>query len=330
MKLKKLIVLAIIFLLSVAAIVTMNRIQNRKPSALSLLFFPGFSEANCSKILCVERADTAELERKGAAWLLVTPCIGAVPAASPVGGKTGQARLSEYPADSAAVRKALETLTAMKREELVSQNPLKQAEFEVDTVTALFLECWDNTGKSLGGVYVGKTGARWDAYYVRAKGSNNVYLAGGSIRFALFANPKRWTDKSIMKFDITSVHKLKIASIDSGTVELIKTAPSPADTGMKAGWEIFSPIKAKANRERVESLVASLANLNAVEFEGNTSLSEEAMGFAGSSACLDRNPQERRDEDGLCRKRQSCHEMGKKPEKTERNIYGLFLYFSRF
>jgi len=281
MKLKKLIVLAIIFLISVAAIVTMNRLQNRKPLAQSLLFFPDFSEAKCSEMLFVERTDTARLKRKGMdmAWYLVTPCISAVHAVSPVGGKTGQVILPGYPADTTEVRKALETLKAMKREELVSRNPLKQAGFEVDTAEGLFVECQDTASKSLGGVYIGKVGARWDTYYVRAKGSNDVYLSGGSIRFALFANPKRWADKSIMKFDQKLVSRLKISSSDSGTIELARNTPSPADTGKKDRWEIISPVKAPANGERVNLLVANLANLNTVEFEGNTSLSEEAMGF---------------------------------------------------
>ena len=279
---KKIAVFTVILVIMVAIVGNINRFQNRKPAEQSLLFFPGFSEENCSELLFIERTDTAKLKRKGPAWYLVTPCIRAVPAASPVEG----AWLPEYPADSAEVRKALVTIKTVKREELISQNPLKQAEFEVDTVTALFLECWDSTGKSLGGIYVGKAGALWDAYYVRAKGSNDVYLAGGSIRFSFFANPKRWTDKSILKFDKNSAQKLKIASVNSGTVELMKTAPFPADTGKKAGWEIVTPVKAKANPERVESLVTSLANLNAVEFEGNTSLSEEAMGFARSPLAL--------------------------------------------
>jgi len=105
------------------------------------------------------------------------------------------------------------------------------------------VEIKNDKGASIGALYIGKNGANWDQNFVREKGSNDVYLAGGSVRTAFFGDRKRWKDKTIVKFDKAFVKKLQIAKKDSGTVELVRTTPSPTDTSIKEGWQIVGQEK---------------------------------------------------------------------------------------
>lgn len=277
MSLKKSAVLAAVLIALIAFIVLKNYRTGGKASEETTLLFKDFQAKNCSEMLFIERSDTARLKRKGRIWNLVTPCIPVVPA---VPGNTPGTLFPEYPVDSTMLAKALETIGKMKREELVSVNPQKQAELNVDSNSALFFECSDSAGTSLGGIYIGMAGPKSDSYLVRMKGTDSVYLVGGGIRFSLFANPKRWADKSIVRFDKKLVRKLTVVSADGGTIELEKKGPgSSSGTGPKDEWYLVKPVQAKANPDRVETLIASISNIKAADFEGDCKLSEKEMGF---------------------------------------------------
>jgi hypothetical protein len=284
MKMKNLSLLAIVLIVLVAIIVISNQLQNSKPSEKSLAFLPEFSEATCSEILVVEGKDSVKLARKGASWVVVTKAMASSAAASPVAKLGAQsqaepAKNDDYPVDSAAMQAAIEKLKSLKKDDLISQNPQKQAELEVDSAKGIFVEIRNEKGKSVGELYLGKNGASWDQNFVRAKGSNDVYLAGGSVRPA-FADKKHWKDKTIVKFDKSFVKKLQIARKDSGTVELVRTTPSPTDTSIKEGWQIVGLEKVKAKKDKVEDLLNTMSKLVAADFETDTAISADSMGFS--------------------------------------------------
>jgi hypothetical protein len=274
MVLRKIAVLATILVVSITLIMVINYRANRKEPEATQLLFKDFQNKNCSEMLFIERLDTARLKRKGQTWNLVTPCIPGFPATS---ANSRPTLLPEYPVDSALIAKTLETIGKMKREELVSVNPQKQAALEVDRKNAMFFECRDSAGLSLGGIYVGTGGPKSGSCFVRMKESDSVYLVSGGIRFSLFANSKRWADKNIVKFDKQLVRKLTIVSADSGTIKVEKKGTT--SSGPKNEWYLVKPVQAKANQDRVESLIASMLNLKAADFEGNRKLSEKDMGF---------------------------------------------------
>jgi hypothetical protein len=277
MTLKKIAVLTTILVASIVLIMVINYHAGRKAPEETKLLFIDFQKKNCSEMLFIERLDTARLKRKGLTWNLVTPCIPVFPSAS----KNPLSTLfPEYPADSALIERAIETVGKMKREELISVNPEKQTELQVEGKSALSFECWDSAGLSLGGVYIGEAGPISGTFFVRMKGSDSVYIVGGGIRFSLFANPKRWADKSIVKFDKKLAKKLTIVSADSGTIEVEKREPAPSsEAGSKGEWYIIKPVKAKANQDRVESLLSNMSNLKAADFESDRKISEKDMGF---------------------------------------------------
>jgi Domain of unknown function (DUF4340) len=289
MKMKNLSLLAIILIVLVAIIVISNQLQNRKPSEKSLTFLPDFSEATCSEIFVVEGKDSVKLERKGANWIVASPKTSAPASSSSVTSPVAKlgtpvqqeiAKSDEYPAYSAAIQTALDKLNSLKKDDLISQNPQKQAELEVDSAKGVFVEIANDKGKSVGALFIGKNGANWDQNFVREKGSNDVYLSGGSVRSAFFGDKKRWKDKAIVKFDKTFVKKLQIARKDSGTVELVRTTPSPTDTSIKEGWQIVGQEKVKVKKDKVEDLLNTMSKLVAADFETDMALSADSMGFS--------------------------------------------------
>ncbi len=288
MKMKNLTLLAVILIVLVAIIVISNQLQNKKPSEKSLIFLPEFSEAVCSQIFVVEGKDSVKLARKGAQWVVLSPKTSAAAPSSPVApvsklGTSSQPEVTkseDYPADSASIQIALDKLKSIKKDDLISQNPQKQADLEVDSAKGVFVELWNDKDKSIGEFYIGKNGANWDQNFIREKGSSDVYLSGGSVRSAFFGDAKRWKDKTIVKFDKAFVKKLQIAKKDSGTVELVRTTPSPTDTSIKEGWEITSPEKVKAKKDKVEDILNTMSRLTAANFETDTGISADSMGFS--------------------------------------------------
>jgi hypothetical protein len=284
MKVKNLSVLAVILVVLIAIIVIANQLSNKKPSEESLVFLPQFSAAACTELLVVEGKDSAKIVRKGTGWFVVPVQTKSSATASPITQPGAPAVTpsadDEYPADSAAVQTALEKLKGLKKDDLISRNPQKQAELEVDSAKGIYVEAFNDKSKSIGSLYIGKSGPNWDAHFIREKGSSDVYLASGSVRFSFFGSAQKWKNKSIVKFDKAFVKSLSIARLDSGMVELAKVSPaSPKDTMVKEGWSIVKPENAKAKKDKVDDLVNTLSNFSTSEFETDRSLTPDSMGF---------------------------------------------------
>ena len=229
MNMKNLPLLAIILAVVIGIIVIANQLGNRKPSEQSLAWFPQFSEAGCGMIVVKDARDSVFLVRKAAGWIVankrssenVTPSFLST-------DTSGRARrLTEYPVDSAVVQTAIDKLKSLKKEDLISQNRQKQVELEVDTLQGTRVEVYNEKLSPIGTFYLGKNGADWTSNFVRAEGSSDVYLAGGSLKYSFFTDRSRWKNKTITKFDRSSVKGIEIAKRDSAAIILSLAAPAP-------------------------------------------------------------------------------------------------------
>jgi hypothetical protein len=283
---KNLPLLAVVLIVLIGIIVISNQLQNKKPSEQSLVFLPQFSLQDCSELRVIEGKDSAKIVRKATGWFVVA---AQTQAAAPLGMQNAAATQSpgdEYPADSAAVQAALDKLKSLKKDDLISRNPQKQSELEVDSGKGVSVEALNDKGKSLGSIYIGKSGSSWDSHFIREKGSNDVYLASGNVKYSFFGDAKRWKDKTITKFDKAFIKSLHIAKGDSAAIDVVKINASPTDTSKKEGWEIEKPEQFKAKKEKVEDILNSFSRLNAAEFETDKSISNDSMGFAKPSLVL--------------------------------------------
>jgi hypothetical protein len=172
----------------------------------------------------------------------------------------------------------LDKLKTMQKDELISQNPAKQPELEVDTVKGMRVDLFNDKGIAFSTFYIGKSGADWSTGFIRMKGSNDVYLVGGSAKYSFFSEKARWKDKTITKFDRAFVKAITIQKKDT-TIQLSLTAPSPKDSAAKPAWLIVSPVKDSAKMAEVDKILTTMSQLTAMEFEDNTTLTEDSLGF---------------------------------------------------
>jgi hypothetical protein len=280
MNMKKLPLLAVILAVVIGIIIVANQLTNQRPSEKSLSFIPQFSEAECGMISIGDASNTVYLVHKGKEWLVADKKPGE--AGSPLMAAASSAitqPLSEYPADSSLIQTALDKLKTIKKDDLISQNPAKQAELEVDSAKALKVDVYNEKLVPVSFFYIGKNGADWNSNFVRLKGSNDVYLVGGGFKSSFFTDKSRWKNKTIVKFDRGFARGIEIAKKDSASILLSYITPSPTDTAVKPHWQINSPVKDSAKNTEVDKILNALSSFSAADFEANSALSEDTLGF---------------------------------------------------
>ena len=291
---KKMIVSAAILGIAVLILVLVKILANREPSESSLQFFPGITEKSIGAMIIKDASDWVKLQRKGDTWVMVPKqVLSAQPAGKKTGGltsvmgadsgvktATSDGGTLEYPADSASVAMLLENITKLKKDILVSENPGKRAMFEVDSSKGILVEVLDLEGKSLGKVIVGKNAPDYSSTYVRGENSSAVYQAQSISRYAFGSDHKRWTDKSIMKFDKAAVKQVSIAKKGAQAIVLALEGDSA-----KASWNITQPVKKPADSSKVDELLNGLSNLSAAEYE-DSAYTDSATGLSDPSIAV--------------------------------------------
>jgi hypothetical protein len=282
MNTKKIIALAIVLAAVVLLIIVVNALSNRAPSEESMQFFPGISEKKIGAVALMDATDRVRIQRKGDVWVMVpakaspvheqkvpglakamgTTDTGA--ATIPVKPPAGLAA-SEFPADSATVAQLLDNIVKIKKDILISENPARQSNFDVNSERGIRVEVFDCAAKSLGSVILGKSGDSYNSNYIRPEQSNAVYRVNNCSRWVFNTDHKRWTDKSIMKFDKAAVKQLSIAV--KGTPEIV--LEKSLDTAAR-GWRMIKPAAIDAKNidsNKVIEILSSLSNLNAEQIE---------------------------------------------------------------
>jgi len=290
---KKLITLAVVLAVAVILIVIVKAVSNRQPSEESLQFFPGISEKTIGAILLKDAMDRVKIQRKGDVWVMVPNTVLSSVSAAPgkkvtgldkaMGSDTGSTAgvkppaglaASEFPADSSVVAQLLENIVKIKKDIEVSENPAKQADFEVTAERGNRIEVFDVAGKSLGAVLLGKNGEAYNSNYFRPENSNAVYRVHESNRWAFSTDHKRWTDKSIMKFDRAMVRQFSIARKGAPVIVVEKSTDTTA-----RGWRMLKPVVSDAKNidsNKVNEILGLLFNLNAQEIEDSAYTDAEA------------------------------------------------------
>jgi hypothetical protein len=282
MKTKQIVILGTILIIVIVCVVLFEKLSSgpfdsKKASGKDAHFFPGYSIDNCSAFMVTDKSGSVKLKQKGGTWV-VSPVENEAEeeeSASIIEEDKGKDTDSGYPADSSSVATALDKITKLKKDELISTNPEKQSVLEVDTVKGTLVEVWDSQNKSLGKVIIGKNGPDWNSHFVRQMGTNDVYRVGESVKYSFFTDEKRWRDKTIIKFDKTFAKKITITKKDTVPVVLEKST----DTTGTAIWNITAPISAKTDSEIVTRIVDDLADVKTAEWETSDTLTDEDMGF---------------------------------------------------
>lgn len=94
--------------------------------------------------------------------------------------------------------------------EMVSDNPEKQMLFQVDTLLATYVQFYRD-GNLLGALYVGKAGPSYQETYVRKPGSDEVYLAKGSLSYLFNRPPSGFRDKTLLSLKPDQISTIQLS-----------------------------------------------------------------------------------------------------------------------
>ena len=167
----------------------------------------------------------------------------------------------KYPANVSNVTQLIGGMKKFKVGSLISSNPLKQNQFQVDS-TGTKLTLTNRSGKSVS-LVVGKNGPSYTDIYFRLPDSKDVYLGDGLSPWMFNQELKDWRDKTIFKTTSDSIKQLSFV-YKSNNVTLQRDSTK---------WRISKPASAKASAgmdtisaNEVTSALNTLANLNAEDF----------------------------------------------------------------
>ena len=264
MKTKQLLILGAIFV--VLAIIVLlfenpfGQSEYEKKVETATPLFPNFNKDQVAKIEIIAAGETTTLSKQDDNWVV--------------------ASMDNYPADSDGITELLSKVAEFKNTQRVSNNPEKQAEFEVDS-TGVEAKLMDANGTLLAHLFVGKTTPGFLSSYVRVADSNDVYVAQGYLQSVFNKGTRTWKNRTIFDFNKGIVTQLNISSPEE-TVELRLDADGT--------WQMLKPVASAVNQSEVDSLLTTLSGLDTDDFaEMMVDLSEYGLDMPQSTISAVRN-----------------------------------------
>ena len=264
MKTKQLLILGAIFVVLVVVVLLFEnpfgQSEYEKKVETAIPLFPNFDKEQVAKIEIIATGETTTLSKQDSNWVV--------------------ASMNNYPADSEGITELLSKVAGFKNTQRVSNNPEKQAEFEVDS-TGVEAKLMDTNDKLLAHLFVGKTTPGFLSSYVRAADANDVYVAQGYLQSVFDKGERTWKDRTIFDFNKGIVTQLNISSSEE-TVELRLDA--------EGTWQMLKPIASAAKQTEVDSLLTTLSGLDTDEFaEMPDNLGEYGLDMPESTISAVRN-----------------------------------------
>lgn len=136
-------------------------------------------------------------------------------------------------ANAGAVSRLVEAIADLRLEEAITENPSRQAAFEVDDPSGTRLRAAGKDGAVLLDLIVGKASADGNRLYVRRPGEAAVRLAGGLDPTSVRRETQDWFDRTLLRFDPQAVSAVEIRGA-SGRVTLAKSSASWTVNGLPA------------------------------------------------------------------------------------------------
>ena len=240
MKTKQLLIFGAIFVvLAIVVLIFENPFEQseyEKKVETAMPLFPNFDKEQVVKIEITADGETTTLSKQDGNWVV--------------------ASMDNYPADSEGVADLLSKVTEFKNTQLVSNNPEKQSEFEVNS-TGVEAKLMDANNEVLAHLFVGKVTSGFLSSYVRPADSNDVYVAQGYLQSVFDKGTRTWKDRTIFSFNKGIVTQLNIISPEE-TVELHLDG--------NGAWQMFKPEAAAAKTTEVDTLLTTFSELDTDDF----------------------------------------------------------------
>ncbi len=202
------------------------------------LFIVGFDKT-AAAVIAVKSKDKGEvqLQKKPEGWIVVS------------GQKT-------YQADKTPIDNLLDSVGKIKIEAIVSKNPQKQKEFEVDQEKGVEVRIEDGAQKTLAHFYVGKSGPDLFSTYLRRADATQVVLASGMLKMTFDRELKDWRNKTIFALNQQDITAYQVKGEKGFHLK----------KGDKDQWEIIEPEQISPKKEPVDDCLKTIATLTAADF----------------------------------------------------------------
>ena len=252
MKTKQLLILGVIFV--VLAIVVLlfenpfGQSEYEKKVETATPLFPNFNKEEVAQIEIVANAETTTLSKQDSNWIV--------------------ASMNNYPADSEGITELLSKVAEFKNTQRVSNNPDKQAEFEVDS-TGVEAKLMGANGTLLAHLFIGKTTSGFLSSYVRVADSMM------SMSHKAISNPFSTKGHGLGKIGQSSI-LTKVLSrnlIFLHPEEVVELRLDADGT-----WQMLKPVASAVKQDEVDSLLTTFSALDTDDFaEMTDDLSEYGL-----------------------------------------------------
>ena len=264
MKTKQLLILGAIFVvLAIVVLILENpfgQSEYEKKIETAVPLFPNFNQEQVTTIEIIADSETTTLSKQNGDWVVTS--------------------MDNYAADSEGISELLSKVAELKNTQLVSNNPEKQAEFEVNS-TGVEAKLMDANGTLLAHLFVGKTTPGFLSSYVRAAEANEVYVAQGYLQSVFNKADRTWKDRTIFDFNKGILTQLNISSPEE-TVELRLDA--------NGSWQMLKPVAAAVKQTEIDSLLTTFSDLDTDDFaEATDDLGEYGLDIPQSTISAVRN-----------------------------------------
>ena len=139
--------------------------------------FPKFQATEVARIEIERLSNGVQLEREGADWKATQWPV--------------EPQRMSFIADDGKVGLALDRVVDLVGTSIVSKNPQKHIQFEVNNI-GVQVRLFDAAGKGLAHFYIGKPGPDFTSSYVRKEGEDVVYLTPASLRGIFATDLESW------------------------------------------------------------------------------------------------------------------------------------------
>lgn len=228
-------------------------------------FSPGFDSAKVERVQISQLVYGAELKRDGDAWLvreMTTPLKERIV----IKGTEPSSALRWHRADRMRVNSALGSFGGLDAGIVVSTNKDKRGLYQVDA-GGLRVQLFDEDGKTIDDVIVGKNGPDLGSSYLRRSGSDEVVLVRRPLTGVFSPLAENWREKRLWSLPADDIVGIALKAKD-GAFSAVKrdgTWKSPEDQGQAI------------DQEAMQNAIGNLIDMRADGFAEESAGDEEVM-----------------------------------------------------
>jgi hypothetical protein len=238
MSYKKTIILIIILCILIGIAYLLNRPAIK--TSEEIVLFPEFDTEKATTISVNGETNKLTLSKEEDQWIVIEE--------------------DNLPADKEQIKQALQTVSELKRDNIVSKNPSKQGIFQVDPNKGFDVEIKGEEDKTLAHFYIGKNGPDFMSTYFRKADSDEVILYKGFHLRSRFDKPAdTWLDKFIIIVQEQDVDRLEFNRTDEPF--------SLLHDHEEEKWRLDSPEESDIKENIQKDITQTLFNLRATKVQ---------------------------------------------------------------